>query len=127
MQIQYKNANLPIPKTPYNNERTTDPTLLPLYGSGFDYFKIQLVNTILNILTSGLYYPWAKAKNLQYLYSKNTLEDTPFVFSGTGKEMFKGFIKAVLVLIVLYALSMLLIFSANPVIGILVLYGELLH
>lgn len=99
---------------------------LAFYGRGFDYFKIQLVNTILNVLTLGLYYPWAKAKNLKYLYSKNTFEETPFVFSGTGKEMFKGFIKAVLILIVLYGVSIFLIANQYSLVGILLLYGGIL-
>lgn len=99
---------------------------LAFYGRGLDYFKIQLVNTILNVLTLGLYYPWAKAKNLRYLYSKNTFEQTPFVFSGTGKEMFKGFIKAVLILVLLYALSFFLIASSYVLSGALLLYGGIL-
>ena len=65
---------------------------LAFYGSGMDYFRIQIVNTILNVLTLGLYYPWAKERQLKYLYSQNTFEQTPFVFSGTGREMFKGYI-----------------------------------
>jgi uncharacterized membrane protein YjgN (DUF898 family) len=99
---------------------------LAFYGRGIDYFKIQLVNTILNVLTLGLYYPWAKAKNLRYLYSKNTFEETPFVFSGTGKEMFRGFIKAILILVVLYALSLFLIANTYMVSGVLLLYGGIL-
>ncbi len=68
---------------------------LAFFGKGSEFFKIQIVNAILTILTLGLYYPWAKEKTLKYLYSKNTFEATPFVFSGTGKEMFRGFIKAI--------------------------------
>ena len=42
---------------------------LAFYGKGLDYFRIQIVNVILNILTLGFYYPWAKARQLRYLYS----------------------------------------------------------
>lgn len=99
---------------------------LAFYGNGFEYFKILLVNTILTIVTLGLYYPWAKARNLQYLYSKNTFEQTPFVFSGTGKEMFKGFIKAILILVGLYAIAVGMMAIGMAVLGVLVLYLGLL-
>jgi uncharacterized membrane protein YjgN (DUF898 family) len=99
---------------------------LAFYGKGTEYFKIQLVNTILNILTLGLYYPWAKARNLKYLYSKNTFEQTPFVFSGSGNEMFKGFIKAVLILAALYGVSFFLIATGLTWAGVLLLYAGIL-
>ena len=74
---------------------------LAFYGKGYEYFKIQIVNTILNFLSLSLYYPWAKERSLKYLYNKNTFEETPFIFSGTGKEMFKGYIKALAILLAL--------------------------
>lgn len=99
---------------------------LAFYGSGMDYFKIRIVNTILNIITLGFYYPWAKERQLKYLYSQNTFEDTPFVFSGTGKEMFKGYIKALAILITLYGVSIYLILNSQVGLGVLLLYGGLL-
>lgn len=76
---------------------------LGYHGTGMDLFRIELVNFILCIVTLGLYYPWAKAKTLEYLYSQTIFEGQPFVFSGTGKEMFRGFIKAFLFLAILWA------------------------
>ncbi|WP_418264503.1 YjgN family protein [Flavobacterium faecale] len=70
-------------------------------GKGSDFFGIVMVNWLLTILTLGLYYPWAKAKKLQYLYSSTSLNEDYFAFHGTGKEMFKGFIKAIGVFILL--------------------------
>ena len=75
---------------------------LAFHGKGVEYFKIQIVNTILSILTLSLYYPWAKEKSLKYLYNKSSFEETPFVFSGTGKEMFKGYVRALAILVALY-------------------------
>lgn len=95
-------------------------------GRGSEYFKILIVNAILNILTLGLYYPWAKERSLKYLYSQSTFEETPFVFSGTGKEMFKGFIKAFILLIALYGFALYLIYNGSPVMGMLLLYGGFL-
>jgi uncharacterized membrane protein YjgN (DUF898 family) len=77
---------------------------LRFHGKGFEYFKILLVNWILCIITLGLYYPWAKAKTLKYLYSQTGFENQPFIFTGTGNEMFKGFVKALLFVFILYAI-----------------------
>lgn len=95
------------------------------YGKGVEFFKIQIVNTILNILTLSLYYPWAKERNLKYLYNKTTFEETPFVFSGTGKEMFKGYIKALGFLVVLYAAFFYLYMNGYPLSAVLLLYGSI--
>lgn len=99
---------------------------LGFYGSGGDYFKILIVNTILSILTLGLYYPWAKEKKLKYLYSKNTFDETPFVFSGTGKEMFKGFIKAIGIFILIYGIFLSLLFTGHTAIALLFFYAALI-
>lgn len=99
---------------------------MSFHGRGSEYFKILLVNTILTILTLGLYYPWAKERKLKYLYSKNTFEETPFVFSGTGKEMFKGFIWAFGILILLYTAFFYLYINGSVVTALLLLYGSLI-
>ena len=99
---------------------------LAFYGKGSEYFKIRIVNTILNILTLSLYCPWAKERSLKYLYNKNTFEETPFVFSGTGKEMFKGYIKALVILLVLYGTFFYLTLNDHAGLAILILYGGVL-
>ncbi|MDQ3277609.1 MAG: YjgN family protein [Bacteroidota bacterium] len=99
---------------------------MAFHGRGSEYFKILLVNTLLTVVTLGLYYPWAKEHKLKYLYSKNTFEETPFVFSGTGKEMFKGFIKAFGILILLYAAFLYLYLNGSVVTALLLLYGSLI-
>src|SRR5215471_4708083 len=86
---------------------------LQFIGEGLELFKIKLINIILTIATLGLYYPWAKARTLNYLYSQTHFEDSPFSFTGTGKEMFKGFMKAILILLVFYGLLMVAIFTKS--------------
>lgn len=85
-------------------------------GDGQTYFGIIIINWLLTAVTLGLYYPWAKEKNLKYLYSQTTLNGSPFEFHGTGKEMFKGFIKAIGIFILLYAI--LLIFLTLKMVGL---------
>ncbi|HOS47503.1 MAG TPA: DUF898 family protein [Bacteroidia bacterium] len=91
-------------------------------GKGSEYFGIAIVNLLLTIITLGLYYPWSKARQLQYLYGTTEFNDSRFEFHGTGAEMFKGFIKAILIITVLYGLTFLFIFMRMPIIGILVMY-----
>ncbi|UQB68369.1 YjgN family protein [Epilithonimonas zeae] len=62
-------------------------------GKGGEFFGVVVVNWLLTIITLGLYYPWAKEKILKYLYSNSYLEGDNFQFTGTGKEMFVGFVK----------------------------------
>jgi len=105
-------------------ENKPSPNLysLSFTGKGIELFRIQIVNAILTIITLGLYYPWAKAAKLQYLYSQTVFEDHPLAFTGTGKEMFKGFVKAIIFLIVGYGLFLFLLYIKQPLIGILFFY-----
>jgi uncharacterized membrane protein YjgN (DUF898 family) len=80
---------------------------LKYHGDGLELFKIKIVNLILCAVTLGLYYPWAKAKTLSYLYSQTSFENQPFVFTGTGNQMFKGFIKAFAFIIALYMVAII--------------------
>lgn len=102
-------------QTPTNYE-------LEFNGKGSEFFSVIIVNWLLTILTLGFYYPWAKARKLQFLYGETSLNGDSFSFHGTGKEMFKGFIKALLIITFLYALFFLLLYFKSPVLGIIVLY-----
>lgn len=82
-----------------------------LHGEGGKYFGILIVNLIFTILTLGLYYPWARAKNFQYLYGETEFAGSRFQFHGTGKEMFKGFVKALAILFVLFGIYQAALFS----------------
>ncbi|HTG64814.1 MAG TPA: YjgN family protein [Flavobacterium sp.] len=95
-------------------------------GKGSDYFGIVIVNWLLTVVTLGIYYPWAKAKQLQYIYNSTSLNEDSFEFHGTGKEMFKGFIKAVLVFMVLYGVLILFIYLKMPFTALLLFYGLLI-
>ncbi|KQS33190.1 YjgN family protein [Dyadobacter sp. Leaf189] len=72
------------------------------HGKGPGLFGIYIINILLTIVTLGLYYPWAKAAILKYLYAETEFEQSRFTFHGTGREMFLGFIKAIGIFIVLY-------------------------
>jgi uncharacterized membrane protein YjgN (DUF898 family) len=108
----------------------TNPTQnyrLQFFGEGLEYFKIMIVNWLLTLVTLGFYYPWARAKRLSYLYGNTALNEDRFHFSGTGKEMFIGFIKVVLFYIAVLAFYFFLVTVVNsPILAILFLYIPLL-
>lgn len=93
-------------------------TRAKFYGEGGKYFGILIVNMILTTVTLGLYYPWARAKNLQYLYGETEFAGSRFTFHGTGKEMFKGFIKAILIIGLILAVYFAAMMSQNSAIMI---------
>jgi uncharacterized membrane protein YjgN (DUF898 family) len=99
------------------------------HGEGTELFKIYIVNWLLTILTLGFYYPWAKASILKYNYQHTQFDGSNFTFHGTGKEMFRGFIKVVVVFLVLSGALITARLSGNPtliLVGILFFYGILL-
>ncbi|MFC5682028.1 YjgN family protein [Flavobacterium sp. MAHUQ-51] len=95
---------------------------LDFKGKGSDFFGIIIVNWLLTIITLGFYYPWAKAKQLQFIYSSTSLNGDAFSFHGTGKEMFKGFIKAIMIFGILYGTLFLFVYLEMPFVGLLLFY-----
>jgi uncharacterized membrane protein YjgN (DUF898 family) len=104
------------------DELTTKKHKLNFIGEGSAYFGVVIINWLLIVLTLGIYYPWAKAKQLQYLYGATTLDDDTFTFSGTGKEMFRGVLKAGIIILILNGFLYIGGLVGFPVIGGL-LYG----
>jgi uncharacterized membrane protein YjgN (DUF898 family) len=97
---------------------TKEPRSLKFNGSGGALFGILIVNFLLTVITLGIYYPWAKAKRLKYLYAETELDNSRFTFHGTGNEMFKGFIKAIGLILIVVAIFVLAAMSGNTVITI---------
>ncbi len=67
------------------------------HGTGGTLFGIHVVNTLLTLVTLGVYYFWAKTRLRQYLLGQTRIEGDRFAYHGTGKELFLGTLKAVLV------------------------------
>lgn len=59
-------------------------------GSGWEYFKIWIVNLLLNIVTLGIYSPWAKVRRMQYFYRNTRLDGGSFDYHGDPKAILKG-------------------------------------
>lgn len=99
---------------------------LEFLGKGSEYFSIVIVNWLLTLVTLGLYYPWARAKKLRYIYGNVSLNNERFHFSGTGKEMFIGFIKLMVFYAIILGAFYYLYLQSSLLIAIIILYVGLL-
>lgn len=96
-------------------------------GKGSEYFTLMIVNWLLTFITLGIYYPWARAKTIKYFYGHTTLNAEHFSFLGTGKEMFKGFVKLFIFFILLIAVLVLLVLKFQAYFtAIFLFYGSIL-
>lgn len=104
-------------------------------GTWQEYLPIALTNLLLTIVTLGIYRFWAKARERQYLWSRTRLADDHLEWTGTGKEMFLGFLMVLLGLIPVIALLFLagFLFTGNGIakaLGVLIVlavYGGLFY
>lgn len=100
--------SIPIPEVIYEQPKPEVKRYqMNFLGQWKEFFGIFVVNWLFTILTFGLYYPFSRAKTMQYLYGETSFEGSRLYFSGTGKEMFKGFIIALSIFIVLNLLFFL--------------------
>ncbi|MBP7335036.1 DUF898 family protein [Niveispirillum sp.] len=60
---------------------------------------LLLLNTLLTILTLGFYRFWARTKVRRVLWGAVSLRGDAFVYTGTGKELFIGFLVALVALL----------------------------
>lgn len=58
-------------------------------GQAGDFFGIWFVNSFLNLLTFGLYAPWAKVRTQQYFYGNTSLAGGHFQFLANPLSLFK--------------------------------------
>jgi uncharacterized membrane protein YjgN (DUF898 family) len=65
-------------------------------------YRIWLLNMLLNIPTLGIYSFWGKTRMRRYIASCYQLLGDRFEYTGTGKEMFLGFLKALPIIIAIY-------------------------
>ncbi len=70
-------------------------------GRAGKIFAISLLNLFLTIITIGIYRFWGKTRMRKYLVSCFTLDNDRFEYTGTGGELFKGFLKALPIVLVL--------------------------
>lgn len=86
-------ANKAWAETPENNRA------VGFAGRWQEYLGIAVTNLLLTILTLGIFRFWAKARERRYLWSRTRIIDDELEWTGTGGEMFVGFLMAMGVLV----------------------------
>lgn len=61
-------------------------------GTWREFAPIALTNLLLTIVTLGIYRFWAVARERRYLWSRSRFVDERLEWTGTGKELFFGFL-----------------------------------
>ncbi|MDP2207036.1 MAG: YjgN family protein [Alphaproteobacteria bacterium] len=72
-------------------------------GQTGSVYKIWLLNIFLTVITLGIYSFWGKTRLRRYIMGCFKLGGDHFEYTGTGKELFIGFLKVLPVIIALYA------------------------
>lgn len=89
------------------------------HGSWREYAPIAFTNLLLTIVTLGFYRFWATARTRRYLWSQTTFIDDRLEWTGTGKELFVGFLLVLMLFgipfIILQFGAQALILQGHPV------------
>lgn len=81
------------------NQNVGQRPLLTYDGNVGELYGIFLKNLLLTIVTVGIYRFWATTAMRRYVWSRMRFQDERFEYTGTGGELFKGFLLAIGVLI----------------------------
>jgi uncharacterized membrane protein YjgN (DUF898 family) len=76
--------------------------------------KITIVNFLLGMITLGIYRFWGKTRVRQHIWSSVHLNEEPLEYTGTGMELFKGFL---IVLVAVLLPASLLISAMTTIYG----------
>ncbi|HZF42885.1 MAG TPA: YjgN family protein [Sphingomonadaceae bacterium] len=81
------------PPSSYDGVSPSDGgTAFRFTGTWTEYLPIALTNLALTIVTLGIYRFWATARTRRYLWSRTHFADDTLEWTGTGLEMFIGFL-----------------------------------
>ena len=87
-------AGSPPPAAPTAPAAQTGPRQLPFSfnGNAREYFGIWIVNTLLKIVTFGIYSPWAKVRKRRYFYGNTLLDGSNFDYLANPLALLKGWL-----------------------------------
>jgi uncharacterized membrane protein YjgN (DUF898 family) len=72
--------------------------LLSYDGKIGELYGIFIKNLLLQISTLGIYRFWAATNNRRYIWSRTRFQGERFEYTGTGGELFKGFLLAIAIM-----------------------------
>jgi uncharacterized membrane protein YjgN (DUF898 family) len=64
-------------------------------GSGGDLFLVFIKNIFLTLVTLGIYMPWARTVRRRYLWRQVEIDGQRLEYTGTGRELFAGYLKVI--------------------------------
>lgn len=76
-----------------------DDSAIRFEGNWREYLPIAATNAALIVVTLGIYRFWASARQRRYLWSRTRVIDDRLEWTGTGKEMFIGFLIVIAILL----------------------------
>lgn len=98
------------------------PSAFSFHGNWVDFMKIAAPNLLLTIVTLGFYRFWGTTRERHYLWSQTEFIDERLEWTGTGMELFIGFIMAFFLIGVPFTLLQLvaqgLVFRGEPAIAL---------
>ena len=66
-----------------------------------ELYGIFVRNLLLSVCTLGIYRFWGKTRMRRFIWSRLSVHGEPFEYSGTGKELFVGFLKAAALIVLM--------------------------
>lgn len=95
------------------DEQSEEGSAFSFHGSWQEFAKIAFPNLLLTIVTLGIYRFWATTRERQYLWGRTQFIDETLEWTGTGMELFKGFLLAIVVFIIpVFVISSLMQWAA---------------
>ncbi len=85
-------------------EHDKDESAFAFEGNWREFAPIAFTNLGLTIVTLGIYRFWAKARTRRYLWSHTRFIDDRLQWAGTGMELFKGALMALVIFVLPYFL-----------------------
>jgi uncharacterized membrane protein YjgN (DUF898 family) len=83
----------------HRSSRSVEAFPLAFSGSGGEFFRVWIVNLLLNIVTVGFYTPFARRRTAQYFYGHSMVADSPLEFTAQQRKMVFGFLLLVAIYI----------------------------
>jgi len=79
-------------------QELTERHALAFTARRWAFAKLLIVNGLLTVITLGIYRFWAKTRIRRFLWSSATFLDDPLEYTGTGGELFVGFLIVISIL-----------------------------
>lgn len=99
--------------------------LFSYHGTGGDLALLLLKNLFFTLITLGFYAPWARTNARRYYWSNTSFKGDRLAYTGTGRELFVGWLKLFVILVPAFIIVNILTFVVpqkfEPVMGFLIL------